>query len=239
MKKTCSSLEESLGYVFQNQALLATALIHRSYRYENEGTPGDNQRLEFLGDAVLGLVVAEYLFDRFDAVQEGTLTQLRSALINTITLSAVAARMDLGRFLLLGHGEQKSGGAERISNLADGLESVIGAMYLDGGIPPVLQFFERYFLDELQRVLEAPEAENPKGALQEYAQKHGQLMPEYVLVDESGPPHCRQFEYELHLGDQVLGRGTASSKQQAQTLAAMEALEQLLQKKGLGFICGQ
>lgn len=100
-------------------------------------------------------------------------------------------------------------------------------MYLDGGMPAVLQLFERYFLDELQRVLEAPEAENPKGTLQEYAQKHWQVMPDYVLVEESGPPHCRQFEYELHLGDKVLGRGAASSKQQAQALAAMEALERL------------
>lgn len=109
MKTKCSQLEETLGYVFQNQGLLATALIHRSYRYENEGTPCDNQRLEFLGDAVLGLVAAEYLFDRFDAVQEGTLTQLRSSLINTTTLSAVAGRIGLGQFLLFGRGEEKSG----------------------------------------------------------------------------------------------------------------------------------
>lgn len=227
MKTNCRQLEETLAYVFQNQALLATALIHRSYRYENEGTPCDNQRLEFLGDAVLGLLAAEYLYDRFDTVQEGTLTQLRSALINTSTLGSVAGKMELGRFLLFGRGEQKSGGAERISNLADGLEAVIGAIYLDGGMPPVLHLFERYFLDELQRVLEAPEAENPKGALQEFAQKNWQVMPDYVLIGESGPPHCRQFEYELHLGDKVLGHGVASSKQQAQTMAAMEALERL------------
>ncbi len=218
-------LEENLGHTFLNRRLLETALIHPSFRYENEGTPDDNQRLEFLGDAVLGLTVAEYLYNRLDFIQEGTLTRLRSLITNTATLSEIARKIHLGDYMLFGRGEQKCGGAERVSTLADGLEALIGALYLDAGLKPVVRLFEHYFMPELQEALNTPETGNPKGALQEFTQKKWQTIPEYSLVAESGPPHDKRFEYEISIRGEPMGRGMASSKQQAQTLAALEAIE--------------
>ena len=176
------------------------------------------------------MVAADYLFHQFTFVQEGLLTRMRSSITNSATLARIARKLEVGSYLLLGIGERKSGGAERDSNLTDALESIIGAMYLDGGIPPVTRFFNAWFIDELHRVLDCPETDNPKGFLQEYSQKYCKSNPEYVLLEESGPAHAKMYHYEVHLDGSSCGAGQASSKQQAQINAAHEAVLYLMKQ---------
>ena len=221
-------LEQRLGHVFRQPARLAAALTHRSYSAEAGRPEGvENQRLEFLGDAVLGLVAAEWLVAHHADWREGTLTKVRSRLTNAAALARVARRLGLGEFLRLGRGEEQSGGREKTALLADALEAVLGALWLDGGAEAVRGFFARGFAEEIAAAVAAGGDDNPKGDLQERLQQERKESPRYELEEESGPPHARQFKVAVFLGEVPLGEGVGASKREAETNAARQALARL------------
>ena len=218
-------LEERIGYKFRNSLLLAEALTHPSLGHEAQRYHFDYQRLEFLGDAVLQLVITEYLFSHFQAEAEGQLTKLRSRLVSRDALRTHAAALDLGRYILMGRGEETSGGRERTSTLADAFEALIGALYLDGGLEVAKNFILTQTRDDLAKLAEEPVDFNPKGDLQELLQSTSPGSPVYELVSQSGPEHEKTFVSEVIWEGIVLGQGTGRSKKQAETGAALEALQ--------------
>ena len=219
-------LEKALGYRFRRRALLEMALTHPSFRHETRGADADNQRLEFLGDAVLGLVVANHLFATHDTADEGALTELRSSLTNTRALARLAQGIELGRHLRLGHGEQQSGGAHRTTTLADALEAVLGAAFCDGGLKAVQKIFRHLFQPLFEKPVQAW-TENPKGALQELFQKTWKSNPVYRVTREAGPAHDRLYTMDVLRGHEVIGTGTGANKRTAEIEAARCALERL------------
>ena len=218
-------IDQALGYTFRNSHLREMALTHRSYRFENTNVRHDNQRLEFLGDAALGLVSASYLYANFPNEEEGWLTATRAMIANSQALSRLGQKIGLGDNLRLGKGEKISGGHLRDSNLTDAVESLLGAAYLDGGYDAVNKIFEHLFVDELNRLLEQPMVYNPKGALQELIQKELKQSPKYEVVKTSGPAHAREFKVSVSLNAQILGYGQGRTKQAAENEAAQVALE--------------
>lgn len=220
MNRNLKALENELGYTFQNPALLDRALTHSSYANEREAL-GDNERLEFLGDSVLGFITAEYLFSEHRGVPEGELTRLRAYAVCEKSLDVYAREIGLGDYLLLGKGEERTGGRERASVLSDAFEAVIAAIYLDGGMEPAKKFVLRF----VHPYVEAkPVFKDYKTMLQEVTQKNPGETLEYVLVSESGPDHDKHFEVEVHLNSNVIGRGSGPSKKKAEQDAAREAL---------------
>lgn len=220
MNRNLKALENELGYTFQNPALLDRALTHSSYANEREAL-GDNERLEFLGDSVLGFITAEYLFSEHKGVPEGELTRLRAYAVCEKSLDVYAREIGLGDYLLLGKGEERTGGRERASVLSDAFEAVIAAIYLDGGMEPAKKFVLRF----VHPYVEAkPVFKDYKTMLQEVTQKNPGETLEYVLVSESGPDHDKHFEVEVHLNSNVIGRGSGPSKKKAEQDAACEAL---------------
>ncbi len=221
-------VEDRLGYRFNNPDLLRQALVHRSYLNENPGFDlPDNERLEFLGDVVLSLVVAETLFRRFPDLPEGKLTRLRAWLVRTETLARWARELDLGADLLLSRGEEQTGGRSRPSSLASAFEAVLGAVYLDGGLEAVRRVLLPFVGRELAKLRDPDEVLDPKTRLQEVAQARWQVTPSYVTVHQSGPSHRRKFTVEVRLGDRVLATGQGDSKQAAEQEAARAALARL------------
>ena len=218
-------LEERIEYKFRNSLLLAEALTHPSLAHEAQRYHFDYQRLEFLGDAVLQLVVTQYLFSHFQAEAEGQLTKLRSRLVSRDALRMHAAALDLGRYILMGRGEEASGGRERTSTLADAFEALIGALYLDGGLEVAKNFILTQTRGDLAKLAEEPVDFNPKGDLQELLQSISPRSPGYELVSQSGPEHEKTFVSEVVWEGIVLGQGTGRSKKQAETAAALEALQ--------------
>ena len=220
-----------LGHAFARPERLAAALTHRSYSAE-AGQPelAESQRLEFLGDAVLGAIAAEWLVERRPDWREGPLTKVRSRLTNAGALARVARRLDLGRFLLLGRGEAREGGRDRDSLLADALEAVLGALWIDGGAAAVRKVFAAWFADEIEVALAAGSDNNPKGDLQERLQREGREPPRYEVVEESGPSHELLFRVEVFRGTESLGKGEGSTKRQAEMNAARQALDRLASK---------
>jgi len=218
-------LEERIGYKFRNSLLLAEALTHPSLGHESQHYHFDYQRLEFLGDAVLQLVVTEYLFSYFQVEAEGQLTKLRSRLVSRDALKTHAAALDLGRYILMGRGEEASGGRERTSTLADAFEALIGALYLDGGLEVAKNFILTQTRGDLAKLAEEPVDFNPKGDLQELLQSISPRSPLYELISQSGPEHEKTFVSEVVWEGIVLGQGTGRSKKQAETAAALEALQ--------------
>ena len=225
-------LEERIGYKFRNPLLLAEALTHPSLGHETQQRHFDNQRLEFLGDAILQLVITEYLFQHFGEAPEGQLTKLRSRLVSRETLKAHAAALDLGRFLLMGRGEEASGGRTRTSTLADAFEAVIGAIYLDGDLETARKFVLAQARANLEQLAAEPVDINPKGYLQELLQSISPRSPVYELVSQSGPEHDKMFVVQAVWEGMVLGQGSGRSKKQAETAAAAEAMERKRWKKG-------
>jgi len=223
MKNNYKSLEKSLGYRFKKTELLEHALTHPSYRHESE-MPRDNQRLEYLGDAVLDLCCAQTLFHEFPDFQEGELTKIRSSLTNTQSLAQLAQHIGLGDYLFLGKGELKSGGVTRESNLADALEAVIGAAFLDSGLKAGTKIFSNLF-SELIDNLSLDGSDNPKGSLQELTQKTYQENPVYTIESETGPPHNKLYVANVSVSNKTLGHGRGSSKRSAEANAARDALE--------------
>jgi ribonuclease-3 len=218
-------LEERIGYKFRNSLLLAEALTHPSLGHETQQRHFDNQRLEFLGDAILQVVITEYLFQNFADQPEGQLTKLRSRLVSRDALKAYAAALDLGQFLLMGRGEEASGGRARASTLADGFEALIGAIYLDGGLEKTRKFILAQAQENLAQLAEKPVDINPKGHLQEFLQSISPQSPVYELISQSGPEHDKTFVVQAVWEKIVLGRGSGRSKKQAETAAAVQALE--------------
>lgn len=215
-------LENKINYTFKNKDLLHRAITHSSYANEMHTEDGCNERLEFLGDSVLGVITAEYFFMHHKDYPEGDLTKLRAATVCEKALHKYAKQINLGDFLLLGKGEQNSGGNQRPSILADAFEAVIAAIYLDGGVEPakkfVLSFIEK---SEREKIV----LQDYKTTLQEVIQKNPEEKLEYVLVNESGPDHNKCFEVEVHLNSNVIGKGKGKSKKIAEQQAAREALE--------------
>ena len=219
-------LEAAIGYRFKNITLLQNALTHSSYANERwHNSLLSNERLEFLGDAILGMTVAKYLYQTFPDRPEGELTRMRADMVCEQTLAKVAARINLGKHLLLGNGEEQGGGRTRNSILADAVESVIAASYLDGGMEAAQRFIEQFILVEVP-VKKLHNADY-KTALQELVQQKKNQVLSYTLVGESGPDHDKQFDVEVKLNGQVVGIGSGSSKKRAEQDAARAALEKL------------
>lgn len=222
------AFQAAMGVRFHDPALLRRALTHASYLNENPDCSwGDNERLEFLGDAVVDFVAADYLYAHFPDWQEGQLTSLRAEWVRAETLAQFATDKGLGTYLLLGHGEEQSGGRTRVAMLSDAFEALVGAIYLDGGLEAARQFVVP-FLEALAESDTASAAlRDPKSRLQEWAQSSVHAAPTYVTVEESGPDHARQFTVEVLIQGQVRGRGTGRSKQAAEQAAARAALDSL------------
>ena len=223
-------LETALGYRFQNIILLENALTHSSYANERwHNSLLSNERLEFLGDSVLGMLVAEFLFHSFPNRPEGELTRMRADMVCETTLANAANVIGIGEHLLLGHGEERFGGRNRNSILADAMESVIAAAFLDGGIAAAKGIVEKFVLTEVP-VHKLHNADY-KTALQELVQQKKNQVLSYALVDQSGPDHDKQFTVEVSLNGTVVGKGTGTSKKRAEQAAACAAMEQLFPGK--------
>jgi len=224
-------LEDRIGYKFRNSLLLAEALTHPSVGHETQRHHFNNQRLEFLGDAILQLVITEYLYHHYKAEAEGQLTKLRSRLVSRETLRVRAAALDLGQYLTIGRGEEASGGRKRASTLADAYEALIGAVYLDSDLETARRFILTQSKPDLEQVAEAPVDINPKGHLQELRQSISPKSPLYELVSESGPEHDKTFVVKCVWEDLVLGQGNGRSKKQAETAAAADAMKKKIWEK--------
>ncbi|MFQ5860574.1 MAG: ribonuclease III [Dehalococcoidia bacterium] len=227
-----ADLEGALGVVFKERRLLEQALVHPSYLNENPGfSLGDNQRLEFLGDAFLGLVVAAELYQRHPGLAEGELTRLRSSIVRGESLARLARRLDLGQYLRMGRGEERTGGRTRPSNLTAALEAVLGALFLDQGYRAGRAAVVRLLKRELRRALATGIPKDVKSQLQERAQARGKPSPRYRVVQAQGPDHARRFTVEVVVaGGEVLGTGRGRSKAEAEQAAALKALKRLKRK---------
>jgi ribonuclease-3 len=229
---TLGPLETQLGYKFRDIGLLEHALTHRSRAHEDaSGGVIDNESLEFLGDAVLGFVIADMLFQRFPTHSEGYKSKVKASIVSAASLTRLAEKIDLGRFLLLGRGEEKTGGRRKHAILADGFEAVIAAIYLDGGIEGAREFIVSRFgpllVEAGDQAAEAAFTEDWKSALQEWLQAANRGLPRYRVASTEGPDHRKQFEVEVLVGGEPAGRATGRSKKDAEQQAAKAALEAL------------
>jgi ribonuclease-3 len=227
--ESVSDFEQRLGYPFENRELLERALTHKSFSNENrEVRSPNNERLEFLGDAVLGHVIGEQIYRSFPNLQEGALSKIKAHLVSSNMLGAKGRALEIGRFLRMGAGEARSGGAEKLSLLADAFEAVVAAIYLDGGLPATVAFVRRVFGPEIDGIdIGDLSFHDYKTTLQETAQSLGLPLPEYRVVDESGPDHEKAFVVELLWDGDAFAQGSGSSKREAQRKAAKEALKKL------------
>ena len=220
-------LEKKLNYTFRNQELRREALNHSSYANEHRSQGlGSNERLEFLGDSVLGFVTAEYLFARHPDLPEGDLTRIRAALVCEQSLHEVAQKLNLGSYLKLGRGEEAGGGRERTSILADAMEAVFAAVYLDGGITAASALIHQCLLDAEKEEAVEERRRDYKTALQELVQRRSGQVLHYELTGTSGPDHAKQFTFRVTLNGRELGQGTGRSKKEAEQSAARSALAQ-------------
>ena len=232
LRENLSPLEGAVGYRFRDLGLLEHALTHRSKAHEDaSGGVFDNESMEFLGDAVLGFVIADLLFREFPHHDEGHKSKIKASIVSTISLAKLAEAMDLGRFVLLGRGEEKTGGRRKQAILADCYEALIAAMYLDGGIDAARAFIARQFSPLIAEARasgsEASFTDDWKSELQEVLQSNGRGLPDYVLAAEEGPAHRRVFVIEVKVGGEVVARGEGRSKKAAEQLAAKNALKAL------------
>ncbi|HEY4690617.1 MAG TPA: ribonuclease III [Anaerolineae bacterium] len=213
---------------FRDPSLLERALTHRSYLNEHpELALEDNERLEFLGDAVLDFVTGAWLYNRFPELQEGRLTSLRAALVKTETLARFAQQAGVNEHLRLGRGEAETGGRGRMSMLADAFEAVLGALYLDQGLAAVQAYLAQLLPEEVDRILASEADRDAKSTLQEWSQAERSITPRYRTIAEEGPDHAKLFTVEVRIGDEVVGRGAGASKQAAAQAAANDALKRL------------
>ena len=219
------TFEQKLGSSFNDKSLLVRALTHSSFLNENpDWSFEDNERLEFLGDAVLDFIVGEYLYHRLPEGREGELTTLRAALVRTETLAGLALGVELGRYLRLGRGEEESGGRERPTILCSAFEAFVGALYLDQGIETVTNFVVKIIAPLTPTTVSQELNKDAKSRLQEWSQRRWHLTPSYRTVAESGPDHAKEFTIEVVIGSRAYGVGTGSSKQTAEQAAALAAL---------------
>ena len=221
-----TKLEQGLGYTFRNKALLENALTHSSYANENrEKHIPDNERLEFLGDSILGFVVADYLYRNFPDKPEGELTRIRADLVCERNLAEAAATIELGSYLLLGHGEEQGGGRKRDSIVSDAMESVIAASFMDGGFAAAKEIIDQLILSNIPKG--RPRNFDYKTAFQELVQRKKDQVLRYELIGESGPDHDKKFDVEVLLNGKPCGKGTGSSKKRAEQAAAAAAIDAL------------
>lgn len=216
----------NINYTFKNERLISTALSHSSYanEHKNEGVEC-NERLEFLGDAILGFVVGEYIYKKFSLWPEGKLTKLRASVVCETMLSKKGRELGINNALKLGKGEEHTGGRERNSIIADAVESVIGAIYLDGGMDEARKFILNLLVGEIDEISSTVHILDAKTTLQEIIQRDSQEPIEYVITSESGPAHCKSFAVEVCHKQKVLGKGVGHSKKEAEQMAAMEAIK--------------
>ncbi len=227
-KPDLSELITQLGVAVKNQALLALALTHRSYINENPNASADNERLEFLGDAVLDFVVGAYLYRRFPDMQEGELTALRAALVRAETLAEFAQQLTIDKHLRLGWGEDESGGRNKTPTLCAAFEAVIGALYLDQGVEATTPLIERLSEPMLEKIVEQSLHKDAKSEFQVWAQAEHNITPRYFVVDETGPDHAKTFTMQVRVGETVWGEGQGSSKRRAAQAAAQDGLDRAL-----------
>lgn len=216
-------LEKVLGYHFADKSVLQLACIHRSYYNENHETvDAHNERLEFIGDAALDLLISDFLYKEYPDVSEGELSSLRSTLVQAKMCTVYTQKIGLEKFLLLGKGEERNEGRARERLMANFFEALIGALYFDGGMPAVSKFYYTHFQEILDETLQNPEM-NWKAVLQDYAQREHRLQPEYVVVEESGPDHDKKFTIKVMIGTEQWGTGIGNAKKEAEILAARSA----------------
>ncbi len=228
-EKSLQALQGRIGYRFNSQALLLRALIHSSFAFENPYASQHNETLEFLGDSVLDLTLGYMLITRFPDLREGKLTRIRAALVNESGLAGMARDISLGTHLLLGKGEESSGGRDKPSILSCAYEALLGAIHLDGGYETALAFVQRWFALHLETQQERLLSSDPKSALQELLQEHHNEGPCYTICAEDGPAHARLFTVCASFRGEELGRGQAGSKKEAEQQAALQALRYLRQ----------
>lgn len=233
-KPNLDHLQERLEYEFSEPSLLRLALTHPSVAHETTAPTPHNQRLEFLGDAVLGLALTHELYERFHAVSEGPLTKARAQMVNRRSLAEQARKFRLGEFLILSRGEETSGGREKQSALADAFEALVGAIFIDGGFDAARAFVLRCFNDSFGHLTRIPNIDNPKGELQEMLQSESSEAPRYETTSVTGPDHDRVFECAVFHEKRELGRGSGKSKKSAESQAAMSALRALKREKKKG-----
>jgi ribonuclease-3 len=220
-------LQTRLGYQFQDEQLLKLALTHPSIAHEQDTPTPHNQRLEFLGDSILGLVLSRDLYEKFPEADEGSLTKSRARLVNSSALHTHACTLNLGEYLILSRGEELTGGRERPSTLADAYEALLGAVFLDAGFDAAREIILREFNDDFSSLGETPGIDNPKGELQELLQVRSAKAPQYQIISVTGPDHDRHFECAVFHEDCELARGSGRSKKAAESDAALNALKQL------------
>ena len=224
---TFEDLQKTIGIQFTNQDLLKQAFIHRSYLNEAKHLKTSNERLEFLGDAVLSFLTSEFLYTSYPQYPEAILTNVRSSLVKTKSLSDIAAQLHLGELLFLSHGEEASGGRTNQSLLADVCEALLGAVFLDQGIETARAFLSTYLFPKTKEIIEKKAYIDFKSLLQELIQQDSRLSPTYEVVKSEGPDHARMFWVEARAGGRILGSGQGKSKQEAEQAAALSALEKM------------
>lgn len=231
MKNQINKLEQNIGIEFSNKLLLETSVTHRSYLNEHRDVPEHNERLEFLGDAVLELIVSDYLYRKFADRAEGELTSFRSALVRTDSLAESAKKLKIGEYLRLSRGEEESGGREKDYLLANAFEAILGAIYLDKGYEKARDFVYRTLIPKLAEIVEYRLDIDNKTKIQELAQSEYKTTPTYEVIDEQGPDHDKTFTVVVKIDDKIIGKGTGSSKQKAEEKAAEVGIEYIESKK--------
>src|SRR3989344_1484917 len=227
MTKDFAQFEQGIGFTFKNEGLLRQAFTHRSYLNEHRDEEAEhNERLEFLGDAVLELIVTHFLYEKFPERPEGDLTAFRAALVNAVTLSEVASEIGMNDYLLLSRGEAKDTGRARGILLANAIEALIGAIYLDQGYEAAEMFIEKFLFPKMDEIMKKKLWRDPKSTLQEKAQEAEGATPHYAVVRETGPDHDKQFIVGVYVKDMLLAQGSGKSKQEAEEDAARNALEE-------------
>ena len=228
MKEDFSPLEKQIKIKFKNIQLIHNAFVHRSYLNEHKDyNGGSNERLEFLGDAVLEFIVSQYLYETFPDKEEGVLTAYRSALVCSKSLSKISKELDFGKYLLLSKGEEQSGGRTRPYILGNTFEAVLGAIYLDQGLENAKGFVHKFLLPELEEIIANQEYKDPKSELQELTQEKVNVTPHYDVLDEKGPDHNKWFQVGVFINKKRIGIGEGKSKQRAEQEAAKAAIEKL------------
>ena len=225
--------QKSLGISFQQESLLEQAFVHSSYINENpDFAQSSNERLEFLGDAILDFIMTEELYEEFPELPEGKLTEIRASLVRRDTLAELASSLKLGDWLLFGQGEEANGGRTKVSTLANAMEALVGALYLDQGLPKAKAFVLRQFKPELEKIKAGKTTPNYKALVQELVQGQNRPTPVYRLVEATGPDHSKQFTAEILVEGEAMGRGTGRSKKAAESQAARAAWEKLRYSHG-------
>jgi ribonuclease-3 len=225
--KNINAVQNIIGYTFRNQSLLALALTHRSFNRVHDNDQPSNERLEYLGDSVLGLVIADRLFRDHPELREGRLTQLKAMLVNEITLADIGKQVGLNNYILLSPEEEKLGGRDRNSIISDAFESIIGAVYLDGGFESASDMVLRLIYTRKESIITDESQKNYKGDLLEFTQARGDGLPRYEVDSEVGPDHAKEFHISVYISNKKIGSGFGYSKKEAEQKAAAMALEEL------------